>query len=370
MKYKIIFSILILYIFTSCKHERFTIQNSKQSVNVDLDSTFKLLTGKLGDTQITMGISINNDQINGYYYSQEQLLPTLIEGELEKNGKLTLRSFSDEEDSSGKIICYFLNNKHIIGKYINPTLKDSVNVNLIMSSQTYAKFKFDYLERKNCKNKDNFIKQKIEPTSYWDTLCSEIKITLINFQSQDKLISEKINKEIEKRICEITFSEKELKDYESYLNTVYDDEVGFGVTINCQIINNNENVVCVRIESIINAFGSAHPMWFVDHLNFDPKTGNRINLNDIISVKDEQVLINLIDKNLKKQTGYYNGELHNGFDIKINNDFAILNRGILIQYDPYEITGYSFGAPDVFLSYSEISELLMKNGCAYRIFKQ
>ena len=49
-------------------------------------------------------------------------------------------------------------------------------------------------------------------------------------------------------------------------------------------------------------------------------------------------------------------------NFKLNENFAISTGGLLFTFNPYEIGPYVMGAPQVFIPYKEMKDLINKNG--------
>jgi hypothetical protein len=81
--------------------------------------------------------------------------------------------------------------------------------------------------------------------------------------------------------------------------------------------------------------------------------------SDIFKANSDAKLKMLIDKALKKK--FKREDLDRilfSWDFKVSNDIYLLKKGIVFQYDTYEIAPYYVGPIEVFLPYWKIHKLL------------
>jgi hypothetical protein len=105
--------------------------------------------------------------------------------------------------------------------------------------------------------------------------------------------------------------------------------------------------------------GGAHPNSWADHWILRKKDGKLLAFSDIFKADSDAKLKMLIDKALKKKFKREDMDrILFSWDFKVSNDIYLLKKGIVFQYDTYEIAPYYVGPIEVFLPYWKIHKLL------------
>lgn len=138
------------------------------------------------------------------------------------------------------------------------------------------------------------------------------------------------------------------------------------------ILFNGSNVLSInQINSVYE--GGAHPNHFISLASFDLLTGNEIFLADIFIEGYEKALNKAGEKKLREAFGLNNNEsleeagfwFDDGFTI--SNNFALYKGGIKFLYNPYEIAPYAMGAPEIFIPFKEIKNIIKVDGVINRL---
>jgi len=104
--------------------------------------------------------------------------------------------------------------------------------------------------------------------------------------------------------------------------------------------------------------GGAHGMFGEKYYNFDVKTGNLIDIRDIVDI-DNPDFIDFYTKRLTDKYKNEDGEVpFSQNPVQVSENFYLLPTGITFQYNPYELMGFAAGMPDLFLSYGELEPFL------------
>ncbi len=91
--------------------------------------------------------------------------------------------------------------------------------------------------------------------------------------------------------------------------------------------------------------GGAHAAIYTKIATFDCSTGNKITFNDII--RDEKSFENLLKKEIQhnRKDAFKNGfKFDDIFSFKLPDNFGIVENGLIIHYDHYEIMPYAYGS--------------------------
>lgn len=126
------------------------------------------------------------------------------------------------------------------------------------------------------------------------------------------------------------------------------------------MLENNDNSLSILLNTDIYT-GGAHPLNDLCILSFNPKTGKKVIISDIL--KNEKALKSLIVKEFRRKRnladainltdeGFYSNEW------PLPKNFALLSQGLYIIYNAYEIGPYVLGSTELLIPYDAIKPLL------------
>ncbi|MBN2781128.1 MAG: DUF3298 domain-containing protein [Candidatus Marinimicrobia bacterium] len=101
--------------------------------------------------------------------------------------------------------------------------------------------------------------------------------------------------------------------------------------------------------------GGAHPNTVRRHAVLNLRTGRMLGFEDLFAENAEQVIKALLDKAREKK---YPDEILFSRDYHVSRDFYVTKRGVVFQYDPYEIAPYYIGSIEIFLPYRALRSVL------------
>ncbi len=121
-------------------------------------------------------------------------------------------------------------------------------------------------------------------------------------------------------------------------------------TLNFEIYRCDDRIISLSLfESAYT--GGVHSMMRMIALNYDREKKKLLNLKDLF--EEEADYITQINEKVKKY--FKNMPLLNKFvTINENQQFYMMKNGIVIFFQPYEYTPYSYGFPKIFISYEEL----------------
>ena len=122
--------------------------------------------------------------------------------------------------------------------------------------------------------------------------------------------------------------------------------------------------------------GGAHPNYFTSFINTDLSNGSNIKLSGIFNPGYENELNKIGESKFRAkrdlkpdedltEAGYW-------FDkgkFKMNDNFVITAEGISFFFNSYEIGPYALGTTEIMIDYSEIKDLIKKDGVLARFIK-
>ena len=111
--------------------------------------------------------------------------------------------------------------------------------------------------------------------------------------------------------------------------------------------------------------GGAHPNSYYTVLNFNPKTGEEIVLEDILINEYGERLTELLIANLARQLNVADingikgkGYLYEDAEMFISNNFILGNDKIVFIYNRYDIAPYALGDIMIDVTYDELKDLM------------
>jgi hypothetical protein len=175
----------------------------------------------------------------------------------------------------------------------------------------------------------------------------------------DKYIIKRINKKIYKdTIIFKTSIEKQAYEYEQNYNKE-DFKYQYEGYMDFKVNYDKNDIISITTEKYIFT-GGAHGMTYLVSYNYNLKTGDEIKLKDLFkkSIDYKDIINNFIKESIKKNEDlYFKGD--EGFKgISDNQKFYIINDGIVVYFDLYEIAPYYVSIPKFKLPFIEFKKYL------------
>lgn len=201
------------------------------------------------------------------------------------------------------------------------------------------------------------------------TECPEVEVA-VPVAEGDAGIAQKINDAVFTVVQSVLgWENKQADNYDSllanfirmYEETVAvmskDAVVGWSGTVDGSIVKQTDKLVNIMLDTYTMT-GGAHGNANRISLLFDPATGNKLSLNDVI--KDTSGFTALAETTFRKKLDIPAGKSINSTMFTFTDDkFALpgniffMNDSLLLHYNPYEIGPYAIGVTEVSIPYSE-----------------
>ena len=210
--------------------------------------------------------------------------------------------------------------------------------------------------------------------------CAKIKIEYIVLKNLPDLSAmEKINSRIQKELLRPIGREKNNRNFEVLMKNFLDEYKNFKKEfpesqqeweIERKAVNNfNDDNILSCTFSEYSYLGGAHPNTFLTLTNFNLKSGEIINLPDILIDEYLDELNDIVEPIFRKEkelTEDINlteaGFWFNNDKFSVNNNFSIGKDGLKFVYNNYEITAYAYGPTELFIPYNSIKKLIKPDG--------
>ena len=200
--------------------------------------------------------------------------------------------------------------------------------------------------------------------------CAQVSFEYPVFEDKNTKVNVSVNNYITKKLCNSYNTEtvegsveKFMSEFKEFIKEFPDATSNEWVMKSKYIIlENSQKHLSLSLEQE-GYTGGAHGYRNILYSNFDPKTGDYLFLDNIISDKIE---LNKIAKEIffekyklnKDESLSSQGYSFENDIFAINNNFSITTEGISFHYGQYEIASYAQGMFDVFIPKEKIKSIL------------
>ena len=216
--------------------------------------------------------------------------------------------------------------------------------------------KKEKLKAENCLNvpMEEWMEEQPEP------FCASIEINLIKISLKDHTVAKKINNQIAASITGKR-NNTNLKVFVNKVKSLNEIEEASVEEYSCSVIDSTNRLLSVGISSYFMVYMAAHPNSAMTILNFDLETGSTISIKDVLVENYMKSLKSIVMKKFIKSNGKDGWDFSNVTNFKLSENIAIERKGLRFIYNQYEIGPYALGAPEVFVTWSELKDLVKEN---------
>lgn len=144
--------------------------------------------------------------------------------------------------------------------------------------------------------------------------------------------------------------------------------IDWKLTRHASVVHRNPDVVAVEVLSE-GYLGGAHGFSDRTLMTFDAHTGARLAVGDVVDDSARQVLSKIVEaefrraRNVPSSTSLQDAGFFilPGQEMPLAENFALTDRGLELQYNPYEVGPYSMGSTRVVVPKEAIEPLLTAN---------
>ncbi len=132
------------------------------------------------------------------------------------------------------------------------------------------------------------------------------------------------------------------------------------ITGTWQLKNNNNGILSLTLLNYSYS-GGAHGITIVKGLTFNIKTGMSYKLKDLFKPDSNyiKVLTDIIKEQIAERNIFLVEDLNK---IKINQDFYISDKCLVIFFQLYELTAYAYGIPYFPISVYKLKDIILDDG--------
>ncbi|OGC31331.1 hypothetical protein A2311_03740 [candidate division WOR-1 bacterium RIFOXYB2_FULL_48_7] len=130
-----------------------------------------------------------------------------------------------------------------------------------------------------------------------------------------------------------------------------------------QVKNLSKELIAVRIEKSLYQAGSAHPVAWIETINYDLVSGRQLQVEDIFLPKSDWVgLVASYCQGQLKQVLSSEGWVEEGAGEKADNyaSFLLVPQGVVFIFQIYQVAPYAYGPQEVVVPYYVLQPMLKK----------
>ncbi len=149
-------------------------------------------------------------------------------------------------------------------------------------------------------------------------------------------------------------------EYQYFISEEPEYEIGWALETNGQVLYQSPKYISIELSNY-SFTGGAHPNSYTTYLNFDAKTGAKIDPVELVS--DVKRLMQLAearfkearempaDANLIEEGFFWDGAF------VLPQNIAIVENGLQFYYNPYEVAAYVMGPTEFVVTYEEMGDI-------------
>lgn len=317
----------------------------------------KVFRGYVSDKRVQMTLTREGGKVTGTYFYQKIGKNLQLNGSIDAKGNLKLTERDAKGVKTGEFSGQWKENEsgniRLEGDWINPKSKENLSFYLteeVVEFTGGAKFTSKTFAEAN--------KPKMfEITAEYPVLSGVNSQTAAKF---NRLVSTKVMEwvnDFRKDMLAMTAEDLKFakeRGIRNYLDISYVAELA------------NDDLISIAFG--VSAYtGGVHPNYYSFPVNFDLRNAKEIKLADLFKANSNylKAISDYSIKKLKIKTGDMSDEewIATGAGPNADNfkSWNITKKGILINFDPYQVAAYAAGPQEVLIPLSELKNLLREN---------
>lgn len=334
------------------------------------ESSYQYLSGTIDRFPVVLHLHKEGRHYSGYYYYTSAQQPVYVSGNdtVAGNGKIKLFAFVPGDDDNEIFTLQTVQSgytgewqKNVHGKSLAVKLEEAADKSL----------QFDYaFTAGNVTLRPNM---KESPVADFEAAAVWPKQQTPVAENIKKIVRELYNDSVSNADISKIFEGQKKNLLDGYIKdneAVPDSEIvafpsSYSLTVN-QYVG-----VCYQSPKVISLYnfaysytGGAHGNYATSYVSITATNGAEIQLQDVVLPGKKAKLDALLEKHFRKsrklKPAESLSEVGGLFENKIeaNNNFYITGKGIVFNYSPYEIAPYASGEIQVFIPFSDMSDIL------------
>jgi hypothetical protein len=364
-------------------------QESSQAVTKSAEKGFyKHLKGTIGDFPVTLdlvktvtgsGHEMAESWVgfSGYYAYDKYGEPIMLTGTLDSAGMIVLQEFSTTGDNAATFTGNMTADGVFVGTWQDTSRKRSLPV---MLKETYADGAIGFESHEFVDSFKLFTQLKNSPVAQFGMdilypspnteggLLAFLKTEIFNAVPHDIEIGNEAKKRSDQTLAHIADLQKAERDtfFKLYRETVGDTKPdsmmdyfpqNYVQSSQMQVLHNGNGLLSLAY-SAYNYSGGAHGYHGTSLQVYDLKNKKVLKLGDVLKGNYQKTLSAVLAKAVRRHFGLKPNqpltEVLFENKIEATENFAVTRKGIVFQYNPYEIAAYAMGEIQLFIPFEEL----------------
>ncbi len=352
------------------------------------DYFYKRFEGNINDTiSIQMNLTRMDSVLDGNYFYTDVGEPIYFQyySYMRDDGRIHIEEEGGYDEEYNTLITGIFDGKfttpnEIKGSWIGPDSSENYNF-ILKENYPPGSAKFEIKERHENYGESDFSDYAVSSVLSYPVMTEypnaevqqKINSFILNFYVKGSMqgdngytdLNARMESFIEDYRNEIEADSEIYKDYKP----IYENNEFTSITFN------SDNILSLEISEYLYT-GGAHGNSSFALYSFNLENGEQINPDDIFMVDYKKELNKIGEKIFREhyqadpsQSLYDQGffGFENGF--ALNENFDLYKGGIKFQFNPYEAGAYVLGAPEVFIPWSELRDIIRADSPVGRMLK-
>ncbi|HEX8289750.1 MAG TPA: DUF3298 and DUF4163 domain-containing protein [Pyrinomonadaceae bacterium] len=325
------------------------------SIQIYAQNKAKIFRGEIADKTVQLTLTRTGDKISGTYYYQKVGKDLKLAGSINSEGDFRLDEFAPNGAKTGEIKGKWKesvddNGAQLEGEWMNPKTKENLS---FYATEQIIDFSSPAKLISRVFNEQNKLKM-YEITAQYPELSGVNPAFAAEF---NKLVKDSAMKEIN------SFKGDMLALTAEDLKFAKERGVSNYLEMNYAVELADDNTISIAFANSVYE-GGAHPNHFSFTINYDLKNGREIKLGDLFKSNSGylKAISDYCIKKLKEDAGEMTDEewlkTGAGADAKNFKSWNLTRKGILINFDPYQVAPYTAGPQDVLIPFDKLKNIL------------
>lgn len=324
------------------------------AVLVQAQTAAKTFRGFLDGKRIQMNLTRDNGKIAGTYSYAKYGTDLKLAGTIDAQGKFKLAEYDPKGAKTGEFTGTWKEDENtngvaLEGEWMKPK---SANTLYFYANEQFVNFS----------NGAGFAAKSIDENNKPKRF--EISAEYPELTGVDAATAAKFNNLVKTAVM------KPVKEFRTGMLGQTADDIKFlpkginnsiGITYNVEMAN-NDLISLSFLDSVFT--GGAHPNYASFTINYDLKNNRELKLADLFKPNSNylKIISDYAISDLKKHLGDMSDEetIRNGAGAKAENfqSWNLTNKGLMINFDPYQVAAYAAGSQQVIIPYNKLKAVM------------
>jgi Protein of unknown function (DUF3298)/Deacetylase PdaC len=376
--------LIVLGFLTACKDNPTTTKNTPSVSEASVDKThnnYRHFRGTVGNFPVTMDIVetrnlVNNvldlPQVNGFYSYDKYQVPLSLYGSIDDKGIVKLEEWG-QATGTGIFTGTFNADSTFTGTWRDTlkkveykfSLREITNDGAIAMDVYPFEDSLKLFDNKLNSPQAEFSLDAILPAKNTEeSVFAFLRTQIFKILKSDSLTKDYSNlqlRDIQRSVRDSFFTsyKTELKDENP--DSISSAMLNYAQSTSMEVVSNADGLLSLGFKNYMYA-GGAHGNHNTKLVTYDIKNKKVLTLDDVFKPNYKTVLNAAVMRVARRYFGVKPNQSLEGSalvtTVEANNNYAINRKGILFNYEPYEIASYAQGEIQLFIPFEEMKGIL------------